>query len=245
MDRAHEMLQEGAGIIDIGGESTRPGAQAVSVSQELDRVLPVIEGLRGGTGTLISIDTSKAEVMQAACAAGADIINDVRALREPGALDAAAASDAAICLMHMQGEPRTMQHKPFYSDVVAEVREFLAERVSACISAGVAPERILVDPGFGFGKTLTHNLELMAGLPELAALGFPVVAGVSRKSLFQALLGLDQPAQRVSASLGAAAIAVDRGASIIRTHDVAQTRHAIAIAGALKQINKQNFSESA
>lgn len=240
---AQTMWEQGADIIDIGGESTRPGAQPVTGAQEIDRVLPVIQALRAETQALLSIDTSKAEVMQAACEAGADIINDVRALREPQAMQAAVDSGAAVCLMHMQGEPRTMQQAPDYQDVVAEVREFLAERVALCIAAGISRERIIIDPGFGFGKTLTHNLQLLARLPEVSALGFPVLVGLSRKSMFRSLLGLEDPAERVAASLGAATLAVDRGAAIIRTHDVAQTRQAIAVASALKQINNQSFQE--
>lgn len=230
VERALAMLEEGADIIDIGGESTRPGAEPVSESEELDRVLPVIGALRPHTRAVISIDTVKPGVMRAACAAGADLINDVRALRGEGALEAAAATGAAVCLMHMRGEPRTMQQDPTYDDVVVEVCAFLAERVAACEAAGIARERLIVDPGFGFGKTLAHNLTLLRRLPEIAALGPPVLVGLSRKSMFAHLLG-DMPAKaRVPASLAAAAIAVERGARLVRAHDVAATRQAVDVA---------------
>ena len=238
IERAQAMLEEGAEIVDIGGESTRPGAQAVTASQEMDRVIPIIEALRSRTDKLISIDTSKPAVMAAACAAGADIINDVRALQEPGALEAAAQSGAAVCLMHMQGQPRTMQQAPEYENVVSEVYEFLAHRVTECESAGIGRNRILVDPGFGFGKTLAHNLQLLAHIPQFTTLELPVLVGLSRKSMFRELLGLEQPEQRVAASVAAATLAVRGGANIVRTHDVAQTRDAIGVAAALNRLTK-------
>jgi dihydropteroate synthase len=224
--QAHRMAEEGADIIDIGGESTRPGAQAVSVQQELDRVIPVIEAIANDLPLPISIDTSKPEVMRAAVAAGAGLINDVRALREPGALEAAAALKTPVCLMHMQGEPRSMQANPVYAEVVRDVQEFLRERVEACVAAGIARDRIVVDPGFGFGKTAAHNLELLRRLHEFQSLGLPVLAGLSRKSMIGALLGLPVD-QRVHASVALALIAVQNGARIVRVHDVRATREAI------------------
>jgi len=223
---ALEMAADGADIIDVGGESTRPGAPAVSVEQELARVIPVIEAVRAAVELPISIDTSKPEVMRAAVAAGAGLINDVRALREPGALAAAAGLGVPVCLMHMQGEPRTMQANPVYGDVLAEVREFLAGRVAACEAAGIPRARLIVDPGFGFGKTVAHNLALLRGLPELAGLGCPVLAGLSRKSLIGAVLGLPVD-ERLHASVALALIAVQNGASIVRVHDVRATRDAV------------------
>ena len=223
---ALEMAADGADIIDVGGESTRPGAPAVSVEQELARVIPVIEAVRAAVELPISIDTSKPEVMRAAVAAGAGLINDVRALREPGALEAAAGLGVPVCLMHMQGEPRTMQANPVYGDVLAEVREFLAGRVAACEAAGIPRARLIVDPGFGFGKTVAHNLALLRGLPELAGLGCPVLAGLSRKSLIGAVLGLPVD-ERLHASVALALIAVQNGASIVRVHDVRATRDAV------------------
>jgi len=186
---ALRMIDEGAGLIDVGGESTRPGAPSVSVETEIERVVPVIEALAARTKIPISIDTSKPAVMTAAVHAGASMINDARAKPEPGAMQAAARTDAAICLMHMQGEPRTMQSDPRYSDVVAEVRDFLRERTEACLASGIAKNRLVVDPGIGFGKRLEHNLALLAGLPAVTALGWPVLIGVSRKSMLGTLLG--------------------------------------------------------
>jgi dihydropteroate synthase len=226
------LAEEGAALIDVGGESTRPGAAPVDAAEELARVLPVIEGLRRATRAVISVDTSKPEVMRAACAAGAGLINDVRALREPGALAAAAASGAAVCLMHMQGEPRTMQQSPSYGDVVAEVSAFLAERAAAAEGSGIARERIVVDPGFGFGKTVAHNFELLRKLDRIAALGLPVMAGWSRKSTLAAITGRDAD-DRLAASLAAALLAVERGARIVRVHDVAATRDALQVLAAL------------
>jgi dihydropteroate synthase len=230
---ALKMIEEGAGIIDIGGESTRPGAQAVDAEEEIRRVVPVIEALAARTQVPISVDTSKPEVMTTAVRAGASLINDVRALREPGALEAAAGPQAAICLMHMQGEPRTMQAEPRYSDVVAEVRDFLRERATACLARGVAKDRLLIDPGIGFGKRLEHNLALLAGLPALTQLGWPVLIGVSRKSMFGALLGRAVD-ERVAGGVAAATAAVLAGASMVRTHDVGATVDAVKVAVAIR-----------
>jgi dihydropteroate synthase len=224
--QALRMVEEGADLIDIGGESTRPGAPAVGVQEELDRVIPVIEAVARAVAQPISIDTSKPEVMRAAVRAGAGLINDVRALREPGAIETAAALSVPVCLMHMQGEPRSMQHNPTYREVVRDVREFLAVRLAACVAAGIPRDRILVDPGFGFGKTAAHNLELLRRLGELRDLGAPVLAGLSRKSLIGATLGLPVD-QRLHASVALALIAVQNGANVIRVHDVRATREAV------------------
>jgi dihydropteroate synthase len=225
------MVQEGAALIDIGGESTRPGAGEVSADAELERVLPVVRSL-SRTAAIVSIDTSKPEVMQAAAAAGAGLINDVRALRAPGALAAARASGCAVCLMHMQGEPRTMQQAPHYDDVVAEVRAFLAARLAECRAAGLALDQLLIDPGFGFGKNHEHNLTLLRRLPELTGLGVPLLAGLSRKSLLGKLTGR-APAERVYGSIALAVVAVLNGARIIRAHDVAATVDALRVVTAV------------
>ena len=226
------LAAEGAALVDVGGESTRPGARPVTAEEELRRVLPVIEQLRRATTAVISIDTSKPEVMRAAASAGAGFINDVRALREPGALEAAAASGCGLCLMHMQGEPRTMQVAPHYRDVVGEVRAFLAARVAACRDAGIDAARITIDPGFGFGKSLEHNLTLLRHLPELAADGPPVLVGLSRKSTVGKLTGRE-PGERVYGSVALAVIAALKGAHIIRAHDVAATVDALKVAAAV------------
>ncbi len=227
------MAQAGAGMIDVGGESTRPGAQAVSEQEEIDRTAPVIAALTRQLAIPVSIDTSKPGVIAAALQAGAALLNDVRALREPGALAAAAASDAAVCLMHMQGAPRTMQQDPHYADVVREVREFLDERVAACEHAGIERNRILLDPGIGFGKRLSHNLQLLAHLPALRFAGLPLLIGVSRKSMFGELL--QRPVeQRLAGSLAVATAAVLAGASVLRVHDIAETVDAVKVASALK-----------
>ena len=220
------MVEEGADIIDVGGESTRPGAQAVSVQEELDRVVPVIEAIACAVPVPISIDTSKPEVMRAAVAAGAGVINDVRALRATGAVETAAALAVPVCLMHMQGEPRSMQQNPAYTNVVGEVRDFLYERIETCVAAGITRDRLIIDPGFGFGKSVVHNLELLRRLSELRALGAPILAGLSRKSMIGALLGLPM-AQRLQASVALALIAVQNGAGMLRVHDVRATREAI------------------
>lgn len=232
LERALALEAEGAAIIDLGGESTRPGAAPVTVQEELRRVLPVLEQLRPRTAAVLSIDTSKPEVMRACAAAGADLINDVYALRAPGALEAAAESGCAICIMHMQGEPRTMQHAPQYADVVGEVRAFLQARVQACRAAGIAEARLVLDPGFGFGKTLEHNLTLLRRLEALRIEGLPLLAGLSRKSMIGALTG--QPAeQRVHGSVAAALIAAQNGAQILRVHDVAATVDALKVLAAV------------
>ena len=230
--QARRMVGEGAAIIDVGGESTRPGAQAVTLAEELGRVIPVIEALRIESRVFISVDTSKSEVMRAAVRAGADIINDVRALREPGALAAAADTRAGVCLMHMQGEPRTMQDSPHYADVVGEVQAFLAERIAACRSAGIATGRLVVDPGFGFGKNASHNLQLLRELSRLRTLGAPILAGLSRKSLLARITGRDV-GERTAGSVAMAAIAVLNGARIVRAHDVAATLDAVKVATAV------------
>jgi dihydropteroate synthase len=227
------LAEQGAAFIDVGGESTRPGAAAVGVEEELRRVIPVIERLRGATAALISIDTSKPEVMRAAAAAGAALINDVRALREPGALAAARDSGCGVCLMHMQGEPRTMQLEPVYADVVSEVRAFLEERVAACRAAGIEAERLAVDPGFGFGKTLEHNLTLLRHLGELSAAGRPLAVGLSRKSMVGKLTGRPE-GERVLGSVVLAVIAALAGASIVRAHDVAATVEALKVVTAVR-----------
>jgi dihydropteroate synthase len=236
-DFALRLLDDGAHILDIGGESTRPGAQPVGVQEELDRVMPVLEILKD-CPVPISVDTYKPQVMGAAIAAGASLINDVYALRMAGALEVVAASDAGVCLMHMQGEPRTMQDDPRYSDVVDEVREFLGERVHAAEHAGIARERLLVDPGFGFGKRSAHNLALLRGLDAIAALGVPVLAGLSRKSVLGQIAG--RPVgDRVHASVAAALFAVSRGAAIVRVHDVRATRDALDVFSALLGGNRE------
>lgn len=233
---ARAMVEEGAAIIDVGGESTRPGAEAVPVQQELDRVVPVIEALRAELPAAVSVDTSKPEVMRAAVAAGAGLINDVRALREPGALAAAVDAGVPVCLMHMQGEPRSMQQQPQYTDVVAEVRDFLLERAAACEAAGIPPDRILLDPGFGFGKTVEHNLRLLKHLPVLADTGYAVLAGLSRKSLIGAVLGLPVE-RRLAPSVALAVLAVWQGARIVRAHDVAATVQAVRMCEAVRGVD--------
>lgn len=230
---ARRLVEEGADILDIGGESSRPGAQPVSVDEELRRVLPVI-GALAGLGVPLSIDTVKPEVMRRAIAAGASIINDIAALRAPGALDAAAGSQAAVCLMHMQGAPGTMQTDPRYGDVVAEVHGFLAERVAAARAVGIAAERIVVDPGFGFGKRLEHNLALLHELGRFDGLGACVLAGLSRKSMLGQITG-KKVSLRDTASVAAALLAAQNGAKILRVHDVAATRDALAVWQAVAQ----------
>jgi dihydropteroate synthase len=224
---AQQLIAEGADILDIGGESTRPGATPVGIQQEMDRVLPIIEELRDAT-VPISIDTFKPEVMLAAIAAGAQMVNDINALQDVVAMNAVAASHAAVCLMHKQGNPQTMQKQPVYQNVVAEVGSFLSERVAAAEAAGIQRDRIVIDPGFGFGKTLAHNLALLQRLNELTKLGVPVLAGLSRKSMLGALTGQDV-AHRLPASVAAALIAVQRGANIVRVHDVRATADALKI----------------
>ena len=235
--RAEELVAEGAAIVDVGGESTRPGAGPVALDEELRRVIPVIERLAGSLPVPISVDTRKPGVMRAAIAAGASMVNDVTALGEPGALDAVADSGVAACLMHMQGEPRTMQREPRYADVLFEVRDFLRGRVARCIEAGIPVSRLVVDPGFGFGKTLAHNLELLRRLPEIAAVGPPVLAGLSRKSLVGQLTGRGS-GNRLGGSVALALLAAQGGARILRVHDVAPTVDAlriVAAAGAMRE----------
>ena len=229
---AKEMLDSGASIIDVGGESTRPGAKLISAAEELERVLPVVQALVLH-GALVSIDTSKATVMTACCRAGAQLINDVRALREPGALAAAAASEATICLMHLKGDPSTMQNAPYYTNVSDEVIDFLRTRIAACVHAGINRERLLVDPGFGFGKSLQHNLTLLRELSSLEVLGLPLVVGLSRKSMLAALTGRGVE-ERLAGSLALALASLEGGARIIRTHDVAETVDALKVWAAFR-----------
>jgi dihydropteroate synthase len=230
--QAELMVEQGAAIIDIGGESTRPGAPAVTEADELARVLPVIEALAPRLTVPISIDTSKPAVMRAAVAAGAGLINDVMALQVDGALEAATELAVPVCLMHMQGSPRTMQENPQYGDVLTEVKTFLLARVEAALAAGVTAENILLDPGFGFGKSLEHNYELLAGLEQLRG-DFPLLVGMSRKSMLG--LVLDKPVnQRLHGGLAAATIAVIKGAAIVRTHDVAETVDALKVCAAIR-----------
>ena len=234
VERGVAMVAEGAALVDVGGESTRPGASAVSTAEELERVIPVIERLAARISVPISVDTSKPEVMRAAIEAGASLVNDVRALGEPGALAEVAPTGAAVCLMHMQGEPRTMQAAPSYSDVVAEVRGFLARRTEACLAAGIARERICIDPGIGFGKSPGHNLALLRALDRLGPPGVPVLVGVSRKSLVGIITGRP-PGERLAGSLAFAALAAAGGAAIIRAHDVAETVDVVKVATALRR----------
>jgi dihydropteroate synthase len=232
IEQGLRLAAEGAALIDVGGESTRPGAAPVSVAEELARVVPVVRALSERTTAVISVDTSKPQVMQAAAAAGAGLINDVRALREPGALAAARASGCAVCLMHMQGEPGTMQQAPSYRDVLAEVQAFLGERVDACLAAGLQPDQLLIDPGFGFGKTFEHYLTLLRGLAELARADVPLAVGLSRKALLGKLTGRAAH-ERLYGSVALAVIAALHGARLIRAHDVAATVDALKVVAAL------------
>lgn len=233
---AQQMLNEGAGIIDVGGESTRPGALVVSEQQELERVVPVVDALVRELGAVVSVDTSNASVIRESAKVGAGIINDIRALKRDGALEAAAATGLPVCLMHMQGEPDTMQKAPAYEkDVVESVVDFFRERIATCNAAGISNERILLDPGFGFGKTLDHNLQLLARLGEMAKLGFPLLVGLSRKSMLGALLKRDVN-ERLPGSLALAIAAAERGASIIRVHDVAATVDALRVMSAVQSV---------
>lgn len=233
---AHALHMQGAGaaIIDVGGESTRPGSIGVSVEEELARVIPVLEALSGVVSVPLSVDTSKPEVMVAAAKAGAGLINDVMALRREGALEAARRTGLPICLMHLRGTPETMQNEPQYTDVVSEIEAFLQDRIDAASAAGIDSAQLIVDPGFGFGKTDAHNAALLAGLPRLAELGLPVLAGLSRKSLVGRVLGRDM-ADRLAGSVAAAALATWQGARIIRAHDVAETLDAVRLADYVKQ----------
>ena len=249
-----KLAEEGADLLDVGGESTRPGAAEISAQDEIARVVPVIEALAKKTAIPIAIDTSKPEVMRAAVAAGAGFLHDVRAVRRDGALDAAAALKVPVCLMHMQGEPGTMQDAPHYEDVVSDVRRFLAERLFACEMSGIDKKRVVVDPGFGFGKTLEHNLALLRALDQFAALGVPLLVGLSRKGMIGTLTGRKRPADRAAGSAAAALLAVQKGAAIVRVHDVAVTRDALAVweavatgfkraAGAPKPFGSQRFGD--
>jgi dihydropteroate synthase len=229
--RAEAQRAAGVDILDLGAESSRPGAAPVPVEIEIARLLPVLQAVRDW-GLPVSVDTTKPEVMRMAIDEGAALINDIMALRMPGALEAVAASDVGICLMHMQGEPRTMQAQPHYGDVVGEVRNFLAGRVAACEAAGIAKERLLIDPGFGFGKTVEHNYTLLRELRRFDELGVPVLAGLSRKSMLGAVTGQPNGAARMPASVAAAVLAVERGARIVRVHDVAATKDALAVLAA-------------
>ncbi len=234
VEQAFRMQREGAAIIDVGGESTRPGAASVSVQQELDRVLPIIEALSGKLRIPISIDTSKPRVMHASVVAGAGMINDVNGLNAAGAMQAASAAKVPVCIMHMQGQPRSMQQAPAYDDVVTDVYQYLAERVRACAAAGIPRQQLLVDPGFGFGKNLLHNLALLAGLTSFQELKLPVLVGISRKSMIGEITGRSTD-ERLPGSLAAAVLAVERGASIIRVHDVAATVDALQFTQAVIQ----------
>ncbi len=234
VSRAEKMLAAGCDFIDIGGESTRPGAKDVSEQQELDRVIPVIEAIRARLDCVVSIDTSKAAVMRDAVAAGAGLINDVRALQEPGALYAAVDAGVPVCLMHMQGQPRTMQSNPQYGNVITEVSDFLRERAQICQQAGIEQQQILLDPGFGFGKSVQHNFRLLAHMDKLHQLGYPLLVGMSRKSMLGAVTSKPVE-QRLAASISAATIAMLQGAQIIRVHDVEETSDALAIVQALNE----------
>lgn len=235
VQQARQMIEDGASIIDVGGESTRPGAAIVPVDEEIARVVPVIEAIRAEFDVIISIDTSKPEVMRAAVKAGATLINDVQALRVDGALEAAAELGVPVCLMHAQGTPQTMQNDPSYDDVVAEVIDFLQERVASCEQAGIERSQLILDPGFGFGKRARHNLRLMKHLDKISALGLPLLVGVSRKSIIGALLEVSTE-ERLSGSLSLAALSVWLGAKIIRSHDVRETKQAIAICDHVMQV---------
>lgn len=229
--RAEQALRDGAQILDLGGESSRPGSEPVSVDEELSRVIPAVEAL-SRLGVPVSVDSVKPEVMSAAIAAGASIINDINALRAPGAVEAVAASQAGVCLMHMQGEPRSMQLAPVYADVVAEVDAFLCERLACLEAAGVVRRRLMLDPGFGFGKTLEHNLALFRALPVLGRHGLPLLVGVSRKRMLGELTGRSV-GERMPAGIAAAVLAAQRGAAVLRVHDVAATRDALAVWAAI------------
>ena len=233
LKHAVRMVGEGAAIIDVGGESTRPGAQSISSQQELDRVIPVIEALACELQVPISIDTSKPEVMREAVAAGAAMINDVCALSAEGAVETVSELQIPVCLMHMQGEPRSMQQQPHYDDVVAEVSDYLQQRVKACLAAGIPAQNLLLDPGFGFGKKLVHNIELLKKLNVISNLGYPLLAGISRKSMIGQILDERDADQRLYGSLAAAVIAAMKGASILRVHDVRATVDAMRVTTAV------------
>lgn len=236
---AADMVADGATILDVGGESTRPGAAPVPAQEEMDRVLPVVEALQAQFDVIVSVDTSTAEVIEGAARLGAGMVNDIRALQRPGALQAAAASDMAVCLMHMQGDPQTMQVEPHYQDVVEDVLSWLQQRMDVCVSAGIKRERLLVDPGFGFGKTVRHNYQLLQALPRFAQLQLPLLVGMSRKSMIGKII--DRPVtQRMAGSVAAAVLAVERGAHIIRVHDVRETMDALKIVAAMRAVQDRD-----
>jgi len=237
LQHAEAMLAQGADIIDVGGESTRPNAEAVSEQEELSRVIPIIKAIKSAFNPLISIDSSKANVIHAAISEGASLVNDVRALREPEVLHKVAGTNAGICLMHMQGQPRTMQANPEYNNVVDDVNSFLMERVEVCLQAGIGKDRIIIDPGFGFGKSLRHNLLLLKELNRITSQGFPVLVGLSRKSMFEKLLGLSAN-ERLAPSIAAAVISVANGASIVRVHDVKETVEALKVFSAVDSVQQ-------
>ncbi|SFN87884.1 dihydropteroate synthase [Pantoea allii] len=234
LTHTNEMVNAGATIIDVGGESTRPGADEVSVEEELERVIPVIDAIAQRFEVWISVDTSKAEVIREAARVGAHIINDVRSLSEPGALEAAAATGLPVCLMHMQGEPRTMQQAPVYENILSEVDTYFAQQIARCEAAGIKKERLILDPGFGFGKNLSHNYELLAHLGDFHHFGLPLLVGMSRKSMIGQLLNVG-PSQRLTGSLSCAVIAAMQGAQIIRAHDVKETAEAMRVVEATRR----------
>ena len=236
IEHALRLLEEGADILDVGGESSRPGALSVSVDEELRRVLPVVEAMRG-RDVPVSVDTCKAEVMRAVIASGAAMINDIDALQNEGALAAVASSDVAVCLMHKQGAPQTMQLAPRYDDVVAEVMAFLEARVAAAEAAGICRARLVIDPGFGFGKTLEHNIDLLRHLNRFRTLGVPLLAGLSRKAMLGRIAGLEAADERIYASIAAAILAVQKGAKIVRVHDVKATREALQVVNIIEGCN--------
>ena len=235
LNHAMQLLDDGATILDIGGESTRPGALDVSLEDELQRVIPIIKAIREQSDCVISIDTSKAEVMRQAIEAGADIVNDVRALQEPGAIEVVAQyPDVVVCLMHMQGQPRSMQNAPHYDDLASEINDFFNQRIAACEAAGIKQSQLILDPGFGFGKTLKHNYQILAQFNDYAQLGLPLLAGLSRKSMIGKLLNRDTD-DRLAGSLAGALIAAQNGAHIIRVHDVKETADVLGVYQACKQ----------
>jgi dihydropteroate synthase len=238
MSRARDMVAKGAAILDIGGESTRPGAGLVLPGEEMDRVLPLVERIAAELDVIVSVDTSTPALMTEAASLGAGLLNDVRALAREGALAAAAGTGLPVCLMHMRGQPGTMQQAPRYADVVAEVADFLMARTAACEAVGIGRERLLLDPGFGFGKTVEHNLQLLRGLPRLTELGLPLLVGLSRKSMIETLIGRGVD-ERLPASLALAVLAAERGAAIIRVHDVAATVDALAMLTALAEVGEE------
>jgi dihydropteroate synthase len=233
--RVEQMLAEGASIIDIGGESTRPGAKPVSTQEEMDRVLPVIEAIKD-FDVVISLDSSSPVVMLEAARLGIGLINDIRALQREGAMQVAANSQLPVCLMHMQGQPETMQERPEYRNIVTDVGNFFSERIESCLKAGIKKDNLLIDPGFGFGKTLEHNLKLLAGLSQFGMLGLPILAGLSRKSMVSQLLGNKPVEQRLAGSLALAVMAIERGVWIVRAHDVQETVDAVKIASAIMRV---------